>query len=532
MFRGLCLKTYNGLSFQMADLFGDLELDFLEVDSSSPNPCADHLAHDGRCIFALSRGELLRCLYRKKGHGVAACPTCFCWTDNEFKNFRRRMMTRVRTHLDSSCYTPTLADLLREMRSRYGNQQHTSPSAPGHHLPSGPPGVPGSSAPPSFPSPGGFPPYPMVFGYPQGPYVPRPFPGFPGPPPTIQPDPVPEESSSSESEADPPSRFILMDLASKWAPDMLKKSVPQDDDPATGAFGFDAVAPPSSSGRVQADEGLCGSFLRGVNYHLRGPPQQLKALLSSLPSCDPGVPKFEHSPLPADAYAFGDHASNMPSFLSQTALRCPQSHFHKWSSPSIPKDISGRWSAVSRGFLYLMEISSLSSLLMHNPQIDSATRESILRQMRSMLLGAAFTMGSLGHSSLVSARQLYLQVMGQFSSPAFAAEPFTLSSPLGASGVSLWSSGPSDLAQTCNLLQSQARPRSQQSSGHQKLKKQKGQQQKPRFKPYPRPKNLPAQNQPSSSGSRSADKSGKQQQQQSKSQRGGNQGGRGGKKRF
>ena len=47
-----------------------------------------------------------------------------------------------------------------------------------------------------------------------------------------------------------------------------------------------------------------------------------------------------------------------------------------------------------------MEILLLSSILMSNPDIDVPTRKQILWQMRRMLLGAAFSLGSLGHSSV------------------------------------------------------------------------------------------------------------------------------------
>ena len=72
---------YNCLLFQMADIFDDM-LDFdlpLFEGTSIENPCVDHLAHDGRCIFSLSREELLRCLYKRKAHNVPSCPVCSDW---------------------------------------------------------------------------------------------------------------------------------------------------------------------------------------------------------------------------------------------------------------------------------------------------------------------------------------------------------------------------------------------------------------------------------------------------------------------
>ena len=340
--------------------------------------------------------------------------------------------------------------------------------------------------------------------------------------------------SSAESEDDePPARYILTDFAKKWAPDMVKDSAPVDDDPQACAFGFSDAVPHSPPGLVQADDGLCGAFLRGVNYHIKSPSQHMKALLNSLPSCKPGTPRYEFPPLPAGAYAFQESAAKMPTFLSTAALRDRQSLFPGWAPPSIPKDISGKWSSVCKGFLYLHEASALSSLLMASPQMDLDDRGQILRQFRRMLLGAAFTMGSLGHGAMSDARQLHLKVMGEHSSPRFASEPFGIASPLGDAGRELWNSGPSAMAQTCSFLQKQASSRQHSSGRSQDPKKskqgQKFRYQKSRAGPYKRPKSQPAQNQSSNSGGANV----KSNQSQAKSsQRGSRQGGQKSKKRF
>ena len=542
--------SYDFVSFQMSDLFDNLDADFDLFGGFPPQSgCEDHLAHDGRCIFALSRGELLRCLYRRKAFNVPSCYLCSSWPDKEFKNFRRRLQTVVKNYISAPCYSPTLATLLKEMQTRHGKPpQETGqssipapapmprslPSAtvtsagatsapPQHFPPSGPPqfsGHPRPCAPPSA----AFPQFPMFYGYPPS-YMPSPYPGFSAPPPPSFAD-VAQQDSSSESveEDEPPAKFILTDLAKKWVPDMVQDTDVKNDDPQSCAFGFEDSAPQSSFGQVEADDGLCGAFLRGVNYHLKTPSQHMQALLDSLPTSELGLPRCEFSPLPVGAYTFKEHASKMPSFLSQAALRSQQSHFSGWSPPSIPRDLSSRWSSISRGFLYLHEMSSLTSLLMAGPGMDLEDRQTALRQMRKMLLGAAFTMGSLGHNTMMSARQLHIKVMGEHASPTFNADPFGLSSPLGPSGSRLWNSGPSDLAQARDFIKSHVAATPKQSSGRLQKRKNKSQQ-KPRFGPFKRPKNLPAQKPPSN-------QSDKPKQSHQKSQRGGHKGGHGSKKSF
>ena len=198
------------------------------------------------------------------------------------------MYNKAKNYVGATCYSPTMENLLDEFRGKYGKPQKvvrpaapprsTAPSAtvtsasassgassapfPRYsqpYLPSGPPGVPGRSAPPPMHYMGL--PYPPFYGPPphSAPYVPRSYPGFAEPP-----APMYDNVSSAESEDDePPARYILTDFAKKWAPDMVKDSAPVDEDPQACTFGFSDAVPHSPPGLVQADDGLCGAFLRG-----------------------------------------------------------------------------------------------------------------------------------------------------------------------------------------------------------------------------------------------------------------------------
>ena len=516
-------------------------LDFDPFDSEQPSPpggppCAGHEAHDGTCIFSQSSQQLLRCLYRMHGRDgsdpLPDCSVCQFWSAKDFKNYRARLKRVVKKCIFSPCYSSTLADLLARMQVTYGSGSSTSspldvlpPSGRRSSVIHPPPhaGI-GLSAPSNqFRQSGSSATYPgLAFSR-----------GAPSPPQV--------EVHSPQDEPPPKSRFTLVDWASQFAPSMLVDPPPNTNNPASGAYGFEEAPSNPFPQRIRADESLCGAFFRGVNYHIRSEPAQLEALLQALPSSPLGTPSPPLSPLPAGAYHYGPHAATMPTFLSSSCLGSVRSGFHKFSQPSISRDLQSRWAAVSRTFLYLQEISALNSLLFKHPEIDSVSRNDIFWQQRQMLLGAAHTLGSLGHLPMRDARRQYIDAMGRYASSSFSVEPFTLTSPLGPDGHHLWTQGPPDMAVAVNILEERTVASSSRQSDNRLYrgggrKPSSGPRGQHRRSPYPRPRNLPPQPAPQASASnsrysnQSAGNSRNSRQQQS-SQRGSLRGSRG-KRRF